>query len=1038
MRQILTGAYWILFALAVALIVGAMLILATPAATRWAVEQALPHTPAGLELGAIEGTLLDTIRITELRYATPALRVAAQGIVLQGTWRALLGGQLALARLEADVLTIDLPVPSATDRPSDAPILPEFTLPARLSIDSLHIGRLEIQRDEQRHLIESLHVSAAQSGAELTLNNLSLRYRDTPLEGSGHITLAAPFPLDLDVRARPRDLDLWAHIVGTPHAFDLRAEIDSRDPRWPQGHARIDGSGDLTGLAIRTLDATTLNGTVSGHGTLSWQDPLTLRLTLAGQRLDPAIWPRLAEFPGQLDVAGTLELRRDRIETTARASGRLGEYPLTASGTFKLRDEQLDVTNGVFELGPNRLTLNGEVSQRHAKNLRFELKAPDLSLLHPDLGGAVDGAGRLDGPWRQPRIALSLDGRDAGWRAMRGGKLALTVQPGVGAEHSFDLELSKLENLGPLQRLRLRGQGDPARARGSIEINLPHTRIESSLTGTLDWTRRHWSGQLAETRLTISGLPPYRQTGTASLILEPSGQHLTEWCLAGPRERGCADAAHAATGDTELRVTLSEIPLRRLGTWLPRARTLPGTLDAILKLEGDQMSWNGAAEVKLDADNRLVSNFALSRTDAALNGKLQAYFDKLDWAVLASAELDAVTGNIFADLDLGGTVDEPTLTGPVVLGSGAFRLPEWGTELDGVNLVATLATTRAIIGGQASAGDGDISLQGEADWSDLEHWRLRVDITGKDFEVVDLPTATVAVTPRLGFAASPAEIVLDGTLQVSPAKIDLGRLPASVVRPSADEIILNAVVDPDTETRQRSLPLRTHIDLVLGDQVHLVGRGLDSRLVGSLRIREDPGKPLRVFGTLRTVDGKFEAYGQALKLDKGELTFNGTLKNPAINLRAVRVTDDVTAGLRLIGTLDAPESSVFSEPTLPETDAMAYLLTGKPLSSTSQGEASLMLRAVTGLGLVGGARLIDAIRQETRLDVFELESGDDYTDSALLIGKYLSARLYVQYAIKLFEDTDIFSLRYRLSRSVQLEAESGTSQGIDLIYQFER
>ncbi|MGF1546246.1 MAG: translocation/assembly module TamB domain-containing protein [Thiotrichales bacterium] len=1036
MRQLFSGPYWVLLLAVIAAVIGALVVLSTPAVTRWAVEHALRHAPPELELGTIEGSILDEIRIPTLGYRTETLDLTAHGIALRATWRALWRGELEIAHLAADRLTIVLPAASGERAPGA--VSPAFALPVPLRIENLQIGHLEIQHGDEQHALADLTLSGSFSGAELTLDHLNLRYRDIPFAAAGHLNLAAPFPLDLQLRAQPGALEVQAQLRGTPDAYAIDAELDSRDPRWPAARVQLTGRGDLAGLEIQHLSAATLSGQVTGAGTLNWTDPLTLRLKLDGKQLNPAAWEALSDYPGRLDVSGNVAFRPGQIDTTARVTGTLRDFPLTASGTFKHAQDRLEIRDGVLEHGPNRLVLTGAVSAQGASDVVFELKAPELHRLHPKLRGSVTGQGRFDGRWRQPRLELTLSGQDTGWHGLQSGESTVTLRPGKGPDHHLDLDLRQLANLGPLQRLRLRADGNPDALRGELALDLPQTRIETRLSGATDWRERVWRGRLFETQVQIAELPPYRQTDDATLTLSAESQRLAGLCVAGPREHACADFAHGAAGNTRLQASLNNLPLRRLGAWLPDARALPGTLAATLTITGDRQAWRGDAEARLDTDNRISANLGLNREDASLSGKLQAHFNKLDWAVLASPDLDAITGNVFADLDLGGTLAEPRLTGPIILGSGALRLPEWGTELEGINLVATLATTRAIIGGQASAGDGEVTLEGDADWADRARWRARIGITGERFEVVDLPTATVAIAPDITLDATPAAVTLAGKIHVTPARIDLGRLPVSVARPSRDEVILNAPAGRASATPQRSLPLRTDLDLVLGERVHLSGRGLDSQLAGALRIRENPGKPLRVFGTLRTVDGKFEAYGQVLKLEKGELTFNGTFKNPAINLRAIRMTDEVTAGLRLIGTLDAPESSVFSDPSLPETDAMAYLLTGKPLSFADRGETSLMLRAVTGLGLAGGARLVDAIRQETGIDVFELESGNDYTDSALLIGKYLTARLYVQYAIKLFEATDIFSLRYKLTRSVQLEAESGTSQGIDLIYQFER
>ena len=122
-----------------------------------------------------------------------------------------------------------------------------------------------------------------------------------------------------------------------------------------------------------------------------------------------------------------------------------------------------------------------------------------------------------------------------------------------------------------------------------------------------------------------------------------------------------------------------------------------------------------------------------------------------------------------------------------------------------------------------------------------------------------------------------------------------------------------------------------------------------------------------------------------------------------------------------------------------ETEALSYLLTGKPLNATGDSESGMLVNAAAKLGMKKSAHRINEIRAKAGFDTLQLESGDDLTESELIIGKYLSARLYLEYVTKLFASSEVFTLRYEFSNKLYLEAESGAeSQALDLIYQFER
>jgi len=54
------------------------------------------------------------------------------------------------------------------------------------------------------------------------------------------------------------------------------------------------------------------------------------------------------------------------------------------------------------------------------------------------------------------------------------------------------------------------------------------------------------------------------------------------------------------------------------------------------------------------------------------------------------------------------------------------------------------------------------------------------------------------------------------------------------------------------------------------------------------------------------------------------------------------------------------------------------------------------------------------------------------------VGRYLSADVYVSYAVGLIESANSLNLRYRITDRWQLEAESGINHGADLLYTIER
>jgi translocation and assembly module TamB len=59
-------------------------------------------------------------------------------------------------------------------------------------------------------------------------------------------------------------------------------------------------------------------------------------------------------------------------------------------------------------------------------------------------------------------------------------------------------------------------------------------------------------------------------------------------------------------------------------------------------------------------------------------------------------------------------------------------------------------------------------------------------------------------------------------------------------------------------------------------------------------------------------------------------------------------------------------------------------------------------------------------------------------DTSLVLGRYLSPRLYVSYGVSLTENLNVLKLRYSLGDHWVVRTEVGQARGADLIYSIEK
>jgi translocation and assembly module TamB len=227
--------------------------------------------------------------------------------------------------------------------------------------------------------------------------------------------------------------------------------------------------------------------------------------------------------------------------------------------------------------------------------------------------------------------------------------------------------------------------------------------------------------------------------------------------------------------------------------------------------------------------------------------------------------------------------------------------------------------------------------------------------------------------------------------------------------------------------------------VILGDDVDIDVLGLQAKPTGSLLLIEEPGRPTYGTGEIEVSGGTFKAYGQDLQIERGRLLFSGPIDAPRIDIRAYRQARDGTiAGLEARGTLDAPEITLWSDPPMAQADQLSYLLLGRPVDGASQSDGDLLTKAAAALGLKGGNLLAERLGARFGLEEARIETDGGLDEASLVLGKFLTPRLYVAYGVGLFEAANTLRIRYLLSSKWTLEATTGVAAGADIFYTIER
>jgi translocation and assembly module TamB len=418
-------------------------------------------------------------------------------------------------------------------------------------------------------------------------------------------------------------------------------------------------------------------------------------------------------------------------------------------------------------------------------------------------------------------------------------------------------------------------------------------------------------------------------------------------------------------------------------------------------------------------------------SDWPLSGHLALQTQSLGFIDSYAAQIDRVSGRLEARVQLAGTMGAPVVDGELKVSDAQVDAYAINLALRDLAFSARLHENTLQLEGSMHAGaDGSASFGGEMQWKQSLPWG-HLHLKGEELRVVNLPEARVLASPDVEMKFAGRRIDVSGTIDLPYARLQRPDQLTNAVRSSADEVLVGA----DRPAPGEAWKVFSDVTLRLGDRVTIDTLGLAGRLSGSVRSVTDDTGFNRGTGELQVEEGKYTAYGRKLDIEHGRLQFsNGPLNNPAIDLRAVKKFPDITAGVNVRGTLRAPRMTFFSDPPVAQSQIVSLLLAGGSLDSVQNGnEASARNRLLLQQG---SAILFQQLGDRVGIEDVSVES-DLNNDTSLVLGRYLSPRLYVSYGVGLAEAINTIKMRYTIGDHWTIKTEAGAARGADLVYTIE-
>jgi autotransporter translocation and assembly factor TamB len=415
---------------------------------------------------------------------------------------------------------------------------------------------------------------------------------------------------------------------------------------------------------------------------------------------------------------------------------------------------------------------------------------------------------------------------------------------------------------------------------------------------------------------------------------------------------------------------------------------------------------------------------------------LQAHLQglNLELAQPLLPQLSELQGMIDMALQMRGSVQAPAVNGQVDVRGVKLQSAGIPAGIDDLNARLVFTGHQGELTGELKSGKGRAQLSGDFSL-EQSGWQARVNLRGRNIPVAQPPDIRFMMHPDLTLQADASGISLQGTLLVNSGFLVLKPLPPDAIGVSSDV----EFVDARGSRLETATAMTIEMDVVASVEPSLRIRGFggEIRPKGSVRVLLDRTGVLIGRGTIDIEEGRYTGYGQQLTIRKGQAIFNGPLNQPFINLEAVRQVDTVVAGIRVTGPASEPVATLFSEPTMSDSQILYYIIAGKAPGTGTEDDNTAVRNALLSMGLMGGQPLARDIASKVGIDDLQMGTAGSGQETAVTLSGYLNSRTFLQYGISVFEPVNTLTVRYRLTDKLFLEAVSGMASALDLLYSFE-
>jgi translocation and assembly module TamB len=987
-------------------------------------------------------------------------------------------GKLLVDKMRAKRLIITVGDGTATTKGSGLPerIKPPFPI----QIKQAEIAEVLVIKNGETQSFSNIKLDLESDSKTIKLNSL---HGNTPWgEVATSLQMSTTKPFTLNGLASLKKID-----TNTPYDVKVDLSGDLQTLHFSSDGALVKRKDQLEILQTQQADITPA-ALVSIKGQLGLTDDYSLSANITINALNPEKFGNYPSAKLNFDIAVQGKLL-PTLATTIQFSARDSQWQdqaLLSNGNITIEGKQILNIDLQASIANNTIKANGSLGQADSK-LNWQADLADLRKFGADYSGQANMSGTVTGTFENLALQLKLLAKNislpGGLKAekLEGQASMMADENGqVGGEFAAS-SLQYGKHLVMDAKLTL--QGTRAKHQLNLSAQSKELKFASTLQGGLILKTNHWQGILQS--LTIDGKNPIKLTTPAPLQFDAKGATLEQAHLQLNKGNVFIDLikfdsnGFASNGHAD-QLALEDLPAELF--------TLPSTLQgnpvfsanwdikATDNLNGNINVWRDAGDFTMTADDgtkkplglqeaKLVAKFVNNQVElsSSLKGKnigfldvnLSTTFTKVNtgFSLLSSAPL-VLNGKAqlqtLAFLPMPTSLMDASFDGAInltVAANGTLAAPNLSGNVDGKNLQFSLPTEGVnFTNGELQASfEHDKLLITKATWQgggghmqatgflllDKGKPQINLDWTAENFTAISRADRLLTLNGTGKTTLANDLLMISGNFTVAKGLVELSDEDTPAL---GDDVVILGQTDTAPEPALKILLNGLRIDV--GKEFTLRGRGLDAQLTGAVTLTGLSQYRPHTEGVIQVKEGSYFAYGQKLTIERGIINFNGTVDNPGVNIRAMRNTTPVNAGIEITGTAFVPITKLVSDPTVPDSEKLSWLVLGHGMDQTTKNDYGLLSLAAGVLLSQGqSVPLQTQLARAAGLDEFSF-AGGDANSAAVVFGKRLSSRLYLSYQKSISGLLDVARLTYNMTSRWSLRGEAGTESAVDVLYTF--